>query len=209
MIRDLSLRTAYETLRSNHPRGTRLCAYSRSSRLVSIGARHSRPSIPLPAHFYLYPTLWPLSQMASSRKPQRKILFLCRMNARLETMALVTLAFLNQRSHATCWFPNGNVAGDDTPCTDLNVTGDGYVPCCGPGRTCLPDRLCSSIPGEDSFLSRGSCTDKSWTDPNCPKACLQCRWQWICDLRRMKLIISRLSRGASGKLHCCYTTTAQ
>ena len=73
---------------------------------------------------------------------------------------------------AICWFPDGSPAAQDTPCTS-----DGLTTCCGQGYACLSNRICKATgeeirkPGASLFV-RGSCTDKSWNNPNCPLFCV-------------------------------------
>ncbi|TKX27042.1 hypothetical protein C1H76_0797 [Elsinoe australis] len=67
----------------------------------------------------------------------------------------------------TCYFLTGGIASGDKPCPGYN--GDG--PCCPSNRACGDDNLCGTTPGDPS-QSRGSCTDKSWDNPNCPQYCL-------------------------------------
>ena len=70
-------------------------------------------------------------------------------------------------SQRTCYFPNGQVSHDDHPC-DGNAE---HSTCCGgppTGAVCLSNKLCKGI---DGLLSRGTCTDPTWTSPDCPSFC--------------------------------------
>jgi hypothetical protein len=74
---------------------------------------------------------------------------------------------------AKCFFPDGKtVAPQDTPCMEGNST------CCGQGFACLSNNICmltSYVSGAGSGQSpyvRGSCTDPTWNDPNCPQFCI-------------------------------------
>lgn len=73
-----------------------------------------------------------------------------------------------------CYFPNGRLV-EDTPCN----AGAGAA-CCGIGYACLSNGLCqltavrASDAGDDwATFVRGSCTDRSWSSPNCPKECMK------------------------------------
>ena len=68
---------------------------------------------------------------------------------------------------ATCYFPDGTIAGQDTPCTkDITVDAD-Y--CCGENSLCLTNKVCLNNVGT---FDRGSCTDRSWNSTACPSFCL-------------------------------------
>lgn len=76
-------------------------------------------------------------------------------------------------TEASCFFPNGDII-DDVPCN----SGSGS-PCCALGYACLSNGLCeltlaanSNPSGNEASFVRGSCTDRSWADPNCPAHCL-------------------------------------
>jgi hypothetical protein len=90
-------------------------------------------------------------------------------------MLLLCLLFLLLgRSQAICWFPDGITSPHgDEPC---QTTGNST--CCGKGFACLSNRLCmltayntEAGPGQSTYV-RGSCTDRTWRDPNCPSFCL-------------------------------------
>lgn len=75
---------------------------------------------------------------------------------------------------AICWFPDGvTQAVGDEPCHS-----SGNSTCCGQGFACLSNRLCmltsydtEAGSGQSTYV-RGSCTDHTWTDPNCPQFCV-------------------------------------
>ena len=74
--------------------------------------------------------------------------------------------------HSLCYFPNGAVSTQDTPCRDdLDQS-----TCCGQGYACLTNNMCMATgkelqkAGATRFV-RGSCTDKSWRSGNCPNFC--------------------------------------
>src|SRR5262245_38555292 len=88
---------------------------------------------------------------------------------------LLWLSLFATNVMSACFFPNGDTV-DDTPCK----SGDGNSTCCGPGYACLSNGLCAVseylsfanfYSWESGWFVRGSCTDKSWTDPACPQFC--------------------------------------
>lgn len=87
---------------------------------------------------------------------------------------LLVLAFsiLVRGQGQSCYFRDGSPAAYDTPCSDLTDLPGAAVPCCGPGFSCLDNRLCYKVNADKSpNLSRGSCTDRSWQSGNCPQMC--------------------------------------
>ncbi|POR31358.1 Uncharacterized protein TPAR_08408 [Tolypocladium paradoxum] len=88
---------------------------------------------------------------------------------------LVAAAVLATRPCATlalCYFPDGSVAPQDSPCSDDTAQST----CCGQGYACLSNNVCMATgreiqkPGATTF-SRGSCTDRSWRSGACPNFC--------------------------------------
>jgi hypothetical protein len=83
--------------------------------------------------------------------------------------------FLNIRTVAgTCYFPNGETV-NDTPCNPASANST----CCGPGYACLSNHVCSLTEHTPTDISktspmyvRASCSDKSWTSPDCPSFCM-------------------------------------
>jgi len=74
---------------------------------------------------------------------------------------------------ATCHFPDGTTI-QDTAC---NPTAPNST-CCGPGYACLSNHICAltehvskDIANSFSYYVRASCTDKTWTSPECPSFC--------------------------------------
>ena len=68
----------------------------------------------------------------------------------------------------TCYFPDGTVSPEDVPCNP----NDDFSPCCGhqadgTSAFCLSNGLCMG----NFKLSRGSCTDKGWSNINCAQQC--------------------------------------
>ena len=68
----------------------------------------------------------------------------------------------------TCYFPDGSVAGRDTPCRA--PTSDQASACCAYSDICLDNNLCLGQNGSQS-ISRGSCTDQTWHSSECPQYC--------------------------------------
>jgi len=67
--------------------------------------------------------------------------------------------------HALCYYPNGDSIATDIP---SNITSsNGYAPCCGVGANYYSSGLCIV----DGIISRGSCTDKSYSDSACATEC--------------------------------------
>ena len=84
----------------------------------------------------------------------------------------------DQRS---CYYPDGSLALKDTPCTS-----DTSTTCCGQGFACLENGICQVTTLAQAFdpnlnpsinYYRGSCTDQSWSSPECPQFCIgsQCK----------------------------------
>ncbi|PVI04965.1 hypothetical protein DM02DRAFT_651136 [Periconia macrospinosa] len=85
----------------------------------------------------------------------------------------ILLAFFNF-VYATCYFPDGSSV-QDTPCN----TGSTNSTCCSLGYACLSNHICAltdQVPADSAKSSppfvRASCTDRSWTSPECPSLCL-------------------------------------
>jgi hypothetical protein len=85
-------------------------------------------------------------------------------------LLLVLFSPVQGQGQKKCYFHNGDLAAFDIPCTNLTTLDDADIPCCGSGRQCLENRMCSSVEG-DPNPSRGSCTDQSWQSGNCPQFC--------------------------------------
>jgi hypothetical protein len=111
----------------------------------------------------------------------------------LSTFFLV-LFTLVQRSLQQCYNMDGSIAAHHIACTGFASASDASVPCCEPGRTCLPNGMCSSS-GGDPDLERESCTDQTWKSDNCPKFCGQGKLV-LCNLIccRWKLIVMQMIR---------------
>ena len=81
----------------------------------------------------------------------------------LVLLRFVTLA----RSTATCYFPSGKIS-DGVRC---NSSTSGHSACCASGNLCMSSGLCFN----KGLISRGSCTDATWTDYSCAKSCIDCK----------------------------------
>jgi hypothetical protein len=85
-------------------------------------------------------------------------------------VALLGAASAVAAQQATCYWPNGDEAQGEKPCTDDS----GASWCCGENYYCGSNKLCIwASPEKDGLLryGRGSCTDKTFKDKNCPDFC--------------------------------------
>ncbi|KAE8441298.1 hypothetical protein EG329_005528 [Mollisiaceae sp. DMI_Dod_QoI] len=76
----------------------------------------------------------------------------------------------------SCYYPNGDIAPNDTPC-DPTANATNATFCCGQGYACLSNMICMSTPAVTGWngaalYSRGSCTDQTW-EGSCPWFCVQ------------------------------------
>ncbi|OHF04145.1 hypothetical protein CORC01_00484 [Colletotrichum orchidophilum] len=86
---------------------------------------------------------------------------------------LLTVLLSGARVRAVCYYPDGSIAPNDTPCQDLTAEST----CCGQGYACLSNSMCQATGKELSKdgateLVRGSCTDRSWRSSRCPLFCI-------------------------------------
>ncbi|KAK1635862.1 hypothetical protein BDP81DRAFT_321944 [Colletotrichum phormii] len=86
---------------------------------------------------------------------------------------LITLLLSLAQVRAACYYPDGSIAPNDTPCQDLTAEST----CCGQGYACLSNAMCEATGKELSKdgateLVRGSCTDRSWRSSTCPLFCI-------------------------------------
>lgn len=84
-------------------------------------------------------------------------------------LSLLNTGSLGQTGVPICYFPNHKTANlnnyDNYACSlSSNVSA-----CCAAGSVCLSNGLCQSGTNE---VIRGSCTDQTWTSPDCPQYCL-------------------------------------
>ncbi|KAK1988565.1 hypothetical protein LZ30DRAFT_745029 [Colletotrichum cereale] len=75
--------------------------------------------------------------------------------------------------HAACYYPDGSIAPNDTPCQDRTAESV----CCGQGYACLSNGMCQATgkelqKGGATELVRGACTDRSWRSSSCPLFCI-------------------------------------
>ena len=76
-------------------------------------------------------------------------------------------------AEATCYYPSGREAPNDTPCRNDTP----FSTCCAQGYVCLSNGLCQATgddvarPGVPQFV-RGACTDGTWRSTNCPQFCM-------------------------------------
>jgi hypothetical protein len=86
---------------------------------------------------------------------------------------VVLLLSLIAATDAVCYYPNGNVSPQDTPCQDTTA----HSTCCGQGYACLSNRICMATgdelqkPGASLYV-RGACTDPTWRSSECPNFCV-------------------------------------
>lgn len=87
-------------------------------------------------------------------------------------LLLATASLLLPLVQTKCYFPDGiSSATQDVPCHK-----NGNSTCCGPGYACLSNNICkwtSNVLGTRPTTDyiRGSCTDSTWSDGNCPLFC--------------------------------------
>lgn len=85
------------------------------------------------------------------------------------SVPLQPLSCLPLLAHAACYYPNGSIAPNDTPCRDDTAEST----CCGQGYACLSNGICQATgqelqKGGGTDLVRGACTDRSWRSSGCP-----------------------------------------
>lgn len=72
---------------------------------------------------------------------------------------------------AACYYFDGTITNSDVPCLD----GSDPSLCCSYGYACLSNGVCMATeqtPNATASFVRGSCTDDTWRDKNCPNFCL-------------------------------------
>ena len=72
-------------------------------------------------------------------------------------------------ANAKCYFPDGSIATNDTPCNSA-ATSNSVSACCGHSDICLDNALCL-MQHDDLGIVRGSCTDETWQSPECAQYC--------------------------------------
>ena len=88
-----------------------------------------------------------------------------------ESIRLLRILFLVPAVRARCWYPDGKtVAKQDVQCRS-----EGNSTCCGAGFACLSNNICQVtnfvVNPPNTPLIRGSCSDPTWSDENCPLFC--------------------------------------
>ena len=84
------------------------------------------------------------------------------------TLAFI-LAFTSAVIAQICYYPDGiTEALSDRPCNVL-ASGQGST-CCKAAAICLDNGLCYNQQST-GLMERGTCTDKTWGSPHCPKIC--------------------------------------
>ena len=79
---------------------------------------------------------------------------------------LFSLSGVVHASVQTCYFPDKTVAAADVPCNGASSTSA----CCNFNDVCLDNGLCLQSEGP-ALMSRGSCTDSTWSSNQCPQFC--------------------------------------
>jgi len=93
---------------------------------------------------------------------------------RVTFLPCLFLAWHISKVSSICYYPDGTATNSDQPC----LSGSEPSWCCGHGFICLDNKMCMATPQQleaDHGLApyvRGSCTDKTWRDGNCPNFCV-------------------------------------
>ncbi|KAJ5094236.1 hypothetical protein N7456_010097 [Penicillium angulare] len=74
-------------------------------------------------------------------------------------------AFLPATLASTCYWPNGDSAGENW------IQCPNSVHCCAETEACLSNGLC--VAGKYMTVYRGACTDKTWPIADCPRVCYE------------------------------------
>jgi hypothetical protein len=84
-------------------------------------------------------------------------------------IVILTGYTLSTRAEAPlCFYPDGSQAQSDHAC---HLTSE-FSFCCAIGDNCLDNKLCVTKSDDPQPYNRGSCTDKTWNSPECPRFCL-------------------------------------
>jgi hypothetical protein len=81
---------------------------------------------------------------------------------------LTSYALSTRAEVPLCFYPDGSQAQSDHAC---NLTAEVSF-CCAIGDNCLDNKLCVTKSDDPQPYNRGSCTDKTWNSPECPRFCL-------------------------------------
>lgn len=91
----------------------------------------------------------------------------CLNMCRLKTVTLISFTFvINCIGDNACYYPSGNKQTVDRPCD--NSVSESH--CCGVNDICLTNGMCFQL-GDVLLVTRGSCTDQSWSSSACPREC--------------------------------------
>lgn len=84
--------------------------------------------------------------------------------------ALLVVCAVALDAPADCYFATGKPAALTSPCQDASSGLTGL--CCGHGHMCLNNTLCFKMEGGHGVLYRGTCSDPTWSNPSCPRYCI-------------------------------------
>lgn len=100
---------------------------------------------------------------SNARKNKFPVVTMVLLRCSLSAPTSVALVLILRSVLAVCYFPNGEVSDNDyIPCPNSKA-------CCPTDAYCLSNGLCWTAL---NFLFRASCSDQSWTSPDCAKYCL-------------------------------------
>jgi hypothetical protein len=89
--------------------------------------------------------------------------------ASLILLALARLTSAQLTVQSACYNPDGALAQGNFPC----FLDQKNSPCCGSNTICEDSGLCKVLDSVGvSDLIRGTCTDPTWSSPECPAYCL-------------------------------------
>lgn len=144
---------------------------------ITLVKGHSRPrKLPLAGSFALLrnsnsSTARRLSPSPSnSYEPMRDTM--TPITAPFQALFLLPLLFIFALSDSDrCYFPNGQPSAG-VSCWDANLGQTGL--CCEVGDRCINNTLCAThfFGNNIDYYYRGSCIDPTWSDPGCPKFCV-------------------------------------
>ena len=106
---------------------------------------------------------------------------------------------LSPQVYTSCYYPDGTYIARDQPCVD---SGNQESFCCGPGITCLSDKVCYNPNGSGNRYVRGSCTDQSFGSSACPDFCLSAYVCFVCILATDRVLAIAPSNRAGVMFQC-------
>lgn len=83
-------------------------------------------------------------------------------NLNMKNTSWLLLSWIAVTHAATCYYPDGSISSNMTPCPDSQT-------CCGTAHACLTNGLCFGA--NLGVIYRGSCAKKSWPEVDCPNVC--------------------------------------